>query len=117
MADRKAAPPTKAAPSIARPKTNNAKPSIAPKAPAKIAEDKKNDIKIPLQAVTAQNKNSQRNRHTHCVDRREHTLEIADLIKKNTSYPKPKNAYEQTIAANTDYIVRFLKELADQEIN
>lgn len=117
MADRKATPPTKAAPSITRPKIDSAKPSVAPKAPTKITEVKKNDTKVPIQAVTAQNKNNQRNRHTRCVDRREHTLEIADLIKKNTSYPKPKNAYEQTIAANTDYIVRFLKELADQEIN
>lgn len=115
MADRKASPPTRSSTPIARPKTESTKPSATPKVAVK-AEVKKPEVKAPVQSIVAQNKLNQRDRHTHCVNRREHTLEIAELIKKNTSFPKPKNAYEQTIAANTDYIVRFLKELADQEI-
>ena len=72
-------------------------------------------IAVPSKAVDAKNKLESRTRHTNCVDRKEHTLEIAQWLKGVGSYPHGKSAFEKAINAQTDYLVKALIEKANEE--
>lgn len=110
-------PPVKSAAPSSKGKTetskgNDFKQNIKTKAP----ELKKSPtIAVPSKAVEAKNKLESRTRHHNCVDRKEHTIEIAEWLKSVGSYPHGKSAFEKAINSQTDYLVKALLEKANQE--